>query len=135
MEQENKELFEEIDLGENSGIVEETSGIGQQSKNIETKESMDEIDSMLEDISFGELSDGETLDVQLKQEDMDADGLSKVFQIDTAEILKPALRNADGPIPPKVFDEKSPNKKGYESKLKITYKNSAYASIIPKITW
>lgn len=75
------------------------------------------------------LSDNETFDVQLNDADKD-----KVFVIDTARIQDPVTKDSDGKLiePKKSNDGKQ---KYYQSKLKITYKDSSYASFIPNIKW
>jgi len=121
MEQENKEIFEEV--GEGAEVVSEES--------VEIpKEVNNEIDAILEDIGFGELSDAEAKEVQLKPEDA-----NKVFVIEKAEIRKPMLKDANGVIQPQPFNKEKPDQVGYVSKMHITFKDSVYTSILGKIRW
>ena len=88
-----------------------------------------EAPSVEDEFDLGELSDSEKKEVVLRKEDE-----GKVFVIESAEIAKPLLRDVDGNfIPPKPFNEDDPDKKGYKTKVKVTYKDSDYISLLPSI--
>lgn len=77
------------------------------------------------------LSDKPSEDIKLKKEDE-----GKEFIIETSKILEPQLIDTDGnAIPAKPFSDKSNSKTGYKTKLKLTYKDTNYASFIPNIKW
>jgi len=127
----NEALFQEEEVVEKSATEAEEISVEVPTEQPQTKEVVDEIDEMLEDIEIGEFSDADSLDVKFK-EDEDKE---RVYEIETAELLKPILKGADGPIPPKQLSEKDPTKLGYETKLKITYKDCNYVSMAGKISW
>lgn len=77
---------------------------------------------------FGDFVESEPAEIILADEDKD-----KVFEIESAEIQKPFTKDSDGvPIEPKVT---SNNRKYYQSKLKIKYKDSDYVSFVPNVKW
>lgn len=79
-----------------------------------------------------ELSDTEAEDIKIKTEDLEND-----FIIESAEILTPQLKDADGNfIAPEPFNKEKPDsKKGYKTKLKLKFKDTSYASFVPNIKW
>ena len=83
------------------------------------------------DIEIGELSDEERLDVTLKDEDKE-----KVFEIESVdmqeETLKRIIKSGEQPKP---FNEDKPDSVGYQTRLRIKYKDSTYVSLIPSIRW
>jgi hypothetical protein len=104
------------------------------------EEVQEEVNDMVEppkqnteqDFEFGEISSGENkYQVVLNDED-----INKEFVIESAEIMKPVTRDVDGNfIEPKAFNDKQPDKKGYVSKVRITYKGTNYLSVIPNVKW
>ncbi len=79
-------------------------------------------------IVFGDFVDSGPVEIQLAEEDLD-----KVFEIESAEIQKPFTKDSDGnTIEPKVTNN---NRKYYQSKLVIKYKDTDYASFVPNVKW
>lgn len=127
MEEENKKLFDSISESEFEDKNEEVSV---EPEMVEAPEE--------EDIELGELSGNTKKDVVIKQEDLTVEGEEKflIAEIESATPGKPLLKDVDGnPIPPKQFNENDPSKKGYETKLKIEFKDNNYISLIPNIKW
>lgn len=128
MSEENEKLFEQEFVKEESPVED---GSMTMDDDLETPD-LEEIDYEL-----GELSDQQKKEVVLKEED-----LKKTFIIETAEIRKPILKDIDGKMIPPIFFKKDengkvldPDKKGYVSKLILTYKDTDYISIIPNVKW
>jgi hypothetical protein len=144
MEDENKSLFTEEEILAEP-VVEVQAPKVTVPNPVPTVSVDDEIDAMLADIEIQGFSDGETKDVELKEEDRleikDSEGktvrvLSKqTFKIEKAELCKPILKGVDGFIAPKQLKKDDPESLGYETKMKITFVDSNYISIVPKITW
>jgi len=91
-----------------------------------------------EDFDFNTDDNLSTTKVEFDEEDYDdeKEEAKKEYVIEKAEFIKPITRDGDGNlIEPKMFNEKDPNKKGYTTKVKITYKDSDYISLIPNVKW
>lgn len=123
MDEENKELFDSI---EESEFLDE----------VPTEEAPAMVDAPdEEEVILGDLSDIAKKEIILKVEDLDEDGCM-IVEIESAELGKPKLKDADGnPIPPKQFNETDASKKGYETKIKIEFKDNNYISLIPNVKW
>ncbi|MCK4260174.1 MAG: hypothetical protein KAX49_14445 [Halanaerobiales bacterium] len=83
-----------------------------------------------DDFIIGELQETEIKLFILSDEDDNEDN-KKEFVIESVELMKPITKNVDGVIEPL----KSNGKKYYQTKLKILYKDTDYASYIPNIKW
>lgn len=84
----------------------------------------------VEEVEFGEVSDRIKFDVELATEDKD-----KVFEIETVELKKPVLIDANGNEVEPMVSQNDSTKLYYNSKLVLTYKDSNYASIVPTVKW
>jgi len=138
-----EEVTETTVQNENSIEVEEEEVVEAPPEEPEMKEVPEDVGMDLEEIEIGELTDSEVFEVSLNADDVEDKGTpeaplflsKKDYVIKSAKVSPPILKNANGPIPPTVFNDKFPDKKGYETKLIITYENSSYKSIIPKVKW
>ena len=134
MKDENKNLFDEMSEVENKNVLEEIDALetedGDDGENLYVDP--ETVKSTGADFEFGGLSDKEKKEVILKDEDKD-----RVFTIEKVELGLPMTRDLEGNlIPPKPFsDQGDQTKKGYKSKLKITYADSNYISMIPSVKW
>ena len=127
MEKKEEDVFEGVEMDEFDSV--ETPE--QPEQPLHEMATTENIEFVAPDVEFGELSSSEKKDIMILEEDK-----TKVFEIESAEILKPRLVDVDGKlIEPKVFNEKDPTKKGYTTKLSITYKDSNYLSLLPNIKW
>lgn len=121
--EENKELLDSVIKTEDEIEVPTT-----EENDLEEPPEMDEAD-----FEFGDLSSGVKKDVLL-DESLEDDNL--IFEIETAELSKPVLKDSDGNfIKPIAFSDNDPTKKGYKTKLLVSYKENNYISIIPNIKW
>ena len=117
----NESLFDEVEVRDN------------EDQSIEAPKPIVSNQPPLVPPKFSEISDDivEELVVELAEEDV-----GKVFTIESVEILEPKTIDDDGNvIPPQPFNKKPDSKIGYQSKLKITYKDSKYVSLLPNIKW
>jgi len=84
-----------------------------------------------EEIEFGEFSDQVKYDVEILEADK-----GKVFEIETVEMKKPIMIDANGqPKKPIILSPNDPTKVGYTTKLVLTFKGTNYAAIVPSIKW
>jgi len=138
MENENKELFDDVNKDFGTPKENQTQVNAFDATDSVEEDDMESTPTEIEgDFELGEMSSQTKLEVQLKDNDgADNDNEGKTFIIENAELVKPRTRDADGNfIEPIVFNPKKPDQKGYVTKLKITYKDSDYISLIPNIKW
>lgn len=129
---ENEEVFNQVDVEGDFEVgqsEEQNSQVEFQQEEFQQEEKEPE---MVEpDFEFGQLSNSEKKDLILREGDE-----KNTFEIENAEIIKPRLVDDEGQkIEPKPFNENNPDKKGFTTKVRITYKDSSYMSLIPNVKW
>jgi len=126
MQKENEELFAQGQEEENNQDV-----FGDDTQDVQG-DMQEAPEGFGSDYEIGDVSNTVKGEVRFREEDED-----KVFVIETAKLLEPITRDEEGNfIEPKPFNkDKVDSKKGYQTKVKITYKDSDYVSLIPNVKW
>ena len=123
MENENKDIFSEVENNDNVENLENVENIPLPPASTPTPEKAED------EITFGDVTDAVSHDIELKPEDE-----GKEFVIESARILKPRIKDVDGNIIPAVVS-KSGKAKYYKSKLEVLFKNCNYKALVSTVMW